>query len=141
MRRFARPLLPLASCIAALMLGACAGTNGSIDPVVPGAAANSSVFAPANAPIKPKASPKKLNFTTKPVIKMTVTESKYKGKFKLKVSPSGIVKLSTKSGKGPKAKITITALHAGKASITITDANGGKTIVPVAVTQGVIIIQ
>jgi hypothetical protein len=81
-----------------------------------------------------------LNFATAPTMKLTLSEKGYKGKFKLKVSPSHLIKI-TGAGKGPAAKYTVTALNAGSGKILVTDDQGGKRSVPFSVTQGVIIIQ
>ncbi len=61
-----------------------------------------------------------------------MSESKYTGKFKLIASPLHLIKLSSKSPKGPTAKLTITALQAGSGKITVTDDHGGKKSVPLA---------
>jgi len=125
--------------VAVLALTACSGARPGLEP--------SGVAAVPNAALAPFAAakigstPSKLNFTTTPSMKLTVSEKKYTGKFTLSVSPSNLVKLSPSSAKGPSAKITVTASNAGTGSISISDQNGGKAIVPVTVTQGVIIIQ
>ena len=88
-----------------------------------------------------KASPKKLNFTTAPTMNLTVSESKYTGKFKITVSPAHLIGLSSKSPKGPTAKLTVDRATAGSGKISVSDDHGGKKSVPFTVTQGVIIIQ
>jgi hypothetical protein len=132
--------LALSASVLALALGACASSDRAFAPSTMDAPAAAVHLAPAATP-KLGVSPAKLNFTTKPTIKMTISESKYTGKFKIAVSPAGIVKISTKSAKGPHAKVTVTAVAAGKATISVSDDQGGKKSVPVTVTQGVIIIQ
>ena len=87
------------------------------------------------------ASPATMNFTTVPGLKLQIKESGYSGTFKLAVSPGNLVKLSTKSPKGPSAKLTVTASNAGKGMITVSDSSGNKATVTVTVSQSVIIIQ
>jgi hypothetical protein len=145
MNTLIRPWSAVGACAATLLFAACAGAGGgapgSFNPALQSAVPSVPSFITDRASTRPKVSPKRLNFTTTPTLKLIVTESKYKGKFKLKVFGRGIVKLSSKTVKGPRAKVTITALKAGQGSITITDENGRKTVVPVSVTQGVIVIQ
>jgi hypothetical protein len=143
MRHFSNSLItPICATILTLALSGCGGSQPSALPGAAGMVQNA-----ASAPLKTtppgslKASPKKLNFTTAPTMKLTVSESKYTGKFELVASPKHLIKLSSKSPKGPSAKITITALQAGSGKITVSDDHGGKKSVPFSVTQGVIIIQ
>jgi hypothetical protein len=88
-----------------------------------------------------KATPAQLNFATVPILKLTISESKYTGKFHVSVSPAHLIKLSSAAPKGPTAKLKATALNAGSGKISISDDHGGKKSVPFSVTQGVIIIQ
>lgn len=79
MNKLARSLISVSACAAALMLGACAA-GGSLTPAIQSTVPNAAPFVSGHAAVKPKASPAKLNFTTKPVIKLTLSESKYTGK-------------------------------------------------------------
>lgn len=142
MRHFSISLItPACAAILAFALSGCGGSQPGALPGAAGMVQNA-----ASAPLKTttgplKAAPKALNFTAAPTMKLTVSESKYTGKFKLVASPKHLIKLSSKSPKGPIAKLTITALQAGSGKITVSDDHGGKKSVPFSVTQGVIIIQ
>jgi hypothetical protein len=134
-------IAPACASILALALSGCGGSQPSTLPAAAGIGQNA-----ASAPLKTtpgplKAAPTKLNFSTAPTLKLTVSESKYTGKFKISSSPSHLIKISSKSPKGPTAKLTITALSAGSGKISVSDDHGGKKNVPFTVTQGVIIIQ
>jgi hypothetical protein len=141
MRHSTRSLImPACASILALVLSGCGGSQPS---ALPGGMAANSASAPlkTTVPGPLKAAPTKLNFTTAPTMKLTVSESKYTGKFKISASPAHLIKISSKSPKGPTAKLTVTALHAGSGKISVSDDHGGKKSVPFTVTQGVIIIQ
>jgi hypothetical protein len=137
-------ITPAGASILALALSGCGGSQPGTLPGTSGMVQNF-----ADAPLKStkpgplKTTPTKLNFTTAPAMKFSVSESKYKGKFKITItsSPSKVIKISSKSPKGPTAKLTVTALHAGSGKITVSDDHGGKRNVKFTVTQGVIIIQ
>ena len=133
---FAFRIARIAAAAAVVALAACAGQNST-----PSVSGQFAAAQPLAATVKITASPAKLNFTTSPTIKLTISETNYKGTFKLAMNPTGIVKLSKSTVKGPKATIKVTALNAGKTTITVTDQNSVKKTIPVTVTQGVIIIQ
>jgi len=127
--------------VAALALGACSGSHGGLVPAAGMAAPDAAQSPLKAAPSKLKTTPAELNFATKPVLKLRISEAKYSGKFKISASPKGLIKLSSTKGNGPNAKISITALKAGSGKITVTDDQGGKKVVPFTVTQAVIIIS
>jgi len=122
---------------AIVALAAC--SNGQSMPLASGTGSQPSVVAEAIG--KLTVNPTKLNFTTTPTLKLTVSEKGYTGKFTLKLSPAGIVKIKPATGKGPSLKVTLTAVAAGKATLTAKDAAGHTKAVPITVTQGVVIIQ
>jgi hypothetical protein len=135
-------IVPACASMLALALSACGGSQPSALPGAGGMVQNA-----ANSPLKTsspgplKASPKKLNFSTALTMKLTVSESNYTGKFKISISPKHLIGISSKSPKGPNAKLTVTAQHAGSGKISVSDDHGGTKNVPFTVTQGVIIIQ
>lgn len=111
-------------------------------------AAQSSI--PSGTPTQPRlraagskitASPAKLNFTTKPALKIAVSEKGYTGAFTLTVSPAGLVKIKPAKAKGPAVTLTVTAVDAGKGTLSISDASGNSVAVAVTITKGVIVIQ
>jgi hypothetical protein len=127
------------AALAAFALAGCAQSTGAL-PAAPVASLDATAsLASPRVPLT--ATPKRLNFTTTPVLRLVIAEKRYKGKYKLAVFPPNLVKLSKKTAKGPSARIVVTALNAGVGQITIKDERGVKKIVPVSVTQGVIIIQ
>jgi hypothetical protein len=130
---------PACASILALALSGCGGTQSAL-PGTTGAAQSAQISPFKSKAPKIGAKPAKLNFATEPTMKLTVSEKSYKGKFKLKVSPAHLIKI-TGVGKGPTARFKVTALKAGSGKILITDDQGGKKSVPFSVTQGVIIIQ
>ena len=84
--------------------------------------------------------PAKLTFTTSKTLTLSISESGYKGTFKIANSGPKIVKIQA-TAKGPSAKVKARALSAGAAVITVSDSNGNKKKVPVSVTTGVVVIQ
>jgi hypothetical protein len=135
-------ITPACATILALALSGCGGSQPGTLPGASGMVQNGASAALEPSTTGPlKAAPKALNFTTAPTMKLKISEAKYTGKFKLTVSPSHLIKLSSKTPKGPSSKLTITALQAGSGKITVSDDHGGKKNVPFSVTQGVIIIQ
>ena len=136
-------IVPACASMLALALSACGGSQPSALPGAGGGMAQNAASSPfkTSAPGPLKASPTKLNFTTAPTMKLTVSESKYTGKFKISISPKHLISISSASPKGPNAKLTVTAKHAGAGKISVSDDHGGKKSVPFTVTQGVIIIQ
>jgi hypothetical protein len=130
-----------ARCIHILFLAAaissCAGQRdipGSVSVAAPQNAAN-------KATGKPTVSPKKLDFTTTPTLKLTVTEKGYSGNFTFSSSPKGIVKVHPSKGKGPSVSVEVTAVSAGSATLIVSDDHKGSATVAVTVSQAVIIIQ
>jgi hypothetical protein len=134
-------IVPACASMLALALSACGGSQPSALPGAGGTMQNAVNSPLTSSPGPLKASPKKLNFSTALTMKLTVSESKYSGKFNISISPAHLIGISSKSPKGPSAKLTVTALHAGSGKISVSDDHGGKKSVPFTVTQGVIIIQ
>jgi hypothetical protein len=134
-------IVPACASVLALALSGCGGSQPSALPGAGGMVQNAASAPLTSSPGPLKASPKKLNFSTSPTMKLTVSESKYTGKFKISISPAHLIGISSKSPKGPNAKLTVTAQHAGSGKISVSDDHGGTKNVPFTVTQGVIIIQ
>lgn len=134
-------MFALSRCFAAVTaiaaLAAC--SNGQPMPAASEIGSQPSIVDQASG--KLTVNPTKLNFTTTPTLKLTISEKGYTGKFVLTLSPAGIVTIKPASGKGPSLKAILTAVAAGKATLTAKDANGHSKAVPITVTQGVIIIQ
>jgi hypothetical protein len=128
-----RRYLAIAGSVA--LLAGC-GAQSSLPASTP-----AQLFAIAPHTTKLVTKPAKLDFTTSPKLRLKVTEKGYTGPFKFALDPTGIVKIKPAKGKGPSLDVEVIAVSAGKAKLTVTDENGNDKIVPVTVTQGVIIIQ
>ena len=101
-----KPTLSLVVPACASMLAlASSGCGGSQPGALPGTAgivqnaANSPLNTSSPGPLK--ASPNHLNFPTALTMKLTVSESKYTGNFKISISPKHLIGISSTSPKGP----------------------------------------
>ena len=136
--------MPLSSRAIAVMaiaitLTACAGGLGNS----PGGASATTPLAIRRAVEAPLvARPTKLNFTTAPVIRFTVGETGYSGRFTIRSADSSIVKVTPAAASGPgPVQVKALAVSAGKTTVTVTDALGHTVNIPATVTTGVVIIQ
>ena len=121
---------------ASMLALASSGCGGSQPGALPGTAgmvqnaASSSLKTSSPGPLR--TSPSHLHFPAggDPDMTLTVSESKYTGKFKISISPKHLIGISSTSPMGPTASFTVTAEKAGSGEITISDDHGGKKSVP-----------
>lgn len=103
---------------------------------------NGSVLQDSHAAAKPRivVKPSKLAFTSTKIIKLSVSESGYKGTFKVTVANSKVAGFKGRA-KGPSTKLKVIAKAAGATVLTIADSQGNKVKVPVSVTTSVVVIH
>lgn len=119
---------------AAALLGGCspAGWLPSNDSVLQDSQAA------AKTPIVVK--PSKLAFTSTKILKLSISESGYKGAFKVTVADSKVAGFKGRT-KGPSSKLKVIARGAGATVLTIADSQGHNVKVPVSVTTSVVVIN
>lgn len=86
--------------------------------------------------------PTSLKFVSKSKLYLTISQVGFAGRFRITVSPKGIVSLPTSqvNGPGPR-RIPVTAIAGGKAKIVVSSAPQEQRVVSASVTQGVIVIN
>jgi hypothetical protein len=94
----------------------------------------------ANAKSKLKVKPATIAFTAlgaSHAKSFTISEAKYKGKFKIAKSCTNRIKISANSAKGPSAKIEVTPeKNVGRCVVTVSDSAKNKAVVDVSVNLG-----
>jgi hypothetical protein len=134
----------IGSTAAALVLAlvACMGRAGA--PYVPDAplALSDSVEPQAASPVKISAKSLALLGTgAESTSRVTVSEKKYTGKFKIKNSCKGIATLKAAKPKRGKFSLSATALKAGTCVVTVTDAKKHKATLAITVTTVSIVLD
>lgn len=84
--------------------------------------------------------PSKLAFTSTKILKLSISESGYKGAFKVTIADSKVAGFKGRT-KGPSSKLKVIAKAAGATVLTIADSQGHKVKVPVSVTTSVVVIN
>lgn len=125
---------PFAAFVAAAMLGGCSPAAW-----LP---SNESVWqdshAGAKTPIVVK--PSKLAFTGARIAKVSISESGYKGNFKVTIGDAKVAGFKGRT-KGPSSKLKVIARGAGATVLTIADSQGHKVKVPISVTTSVVVVN